>query len=684
MNQDRPLAPTWRNDVPDFALLVRRGLWSLRRNLAVLLLGSVLVGALATLLAMQRPDYYYASSAILIDPRLGGSGDAAAPPTIYLADALVVDSEIEVLRSGRLLRRVLTRLQGDTTLPAMPRTTDDEPLTPQEEEAAQIAWLDRNLTVERQGNTFVILIGFTAEDPDLAAAVANAVAEEYVLFQQDDSRNRVQQESAWLSNEIARLSLEAREAEAAVQRFLVENDVPKDDETGLVGATMADVEAEIVDQQRVLRRTTLFMAQIETDIQRLENDRPIGELLSLRPENATLTRLMQQYKEVQLSDADNDAVIDRTVRQMLSELSSMREATDATREITEANLERLQTRHAELQAQLSQIAATQIELGNLQRESDAVKEQQRRIMGQLQQSRSQDLYVVGDTRVIDDAIPPTSPANPPLPLVLAGGLLGGLLLAMAWVFVRAQMDDRIRDPQALRDRLDLAYLGTVPRGATRSTVPADPATLAAGRTAQQRQLYDSLRRTAVLLRRDRSVTMITSVAAGRDRTMLSATLAAFLAGQGERVLLVAGDPADRRLLSVFGPGMADPVPLNADLALAQPAEGLSVALPQAGRPVDPVGYSAAIAALLAEHGDEAGIVLIDGPILSGAAEEMVDRARVDRVLLALPFGQVSLNALAQMLDRSPGIGRRLAGAFLTQVPRRGLFLHDMAAPRKAA
>ncbi|SMO86651.1 GumC family protein [Paracoccus laeviglucosivorans] len=701
MNHDLPHAPSvWRNDVPDFALLVRRTLGGIRRNLPVLILGSALAGALATGLALTRPDYYYGTSAIMIDPRLGGSGDAAAAPTIYLADALVVDSEIEVLRSDRLLRRVVQKLQPQIVaamsngapqeaeeaspgpiarlrqMLGQPEEEVAPPPTAEEIQEAQVAWVGDNLTVERQGNTFVILIGFTAEDPRLAADVANAVAQEYVLFQQDDSRNRVQQESAWLSAEMTRLSIEARQAEAAVQKFLVENDVPKDGETGLAGATMTDVEAEIVDQQRVLRSQTLFTAEIDTDIRRLQNERVVGDLLSLKSDNVSLSRLMQQYKDAQRSDGGNTAILARMAGQIMNELTTMREASEAVKEVTEANLAKLEARHSELQAELSQIAATQIELGNLQRESEAVKEQQRSVMGQLQRSQSQDLYIVSDTRVIDDAVPPANPANPPLVLVLATGLIGGFLLSLAWIFMRGQLDDRIRGPQPLRDRLGLSYMGSVPPRPFAPAALMNPGLLAQGKSVDSGQLYDSLRRAAVVLRRDRGTTLVSSLGQSSSRAMLSSSLAAFLTSQGEKVLLVEGDISNRRLSSVLRPQLKNVTPVNTTLDLANPSERLTVAMPNIGRSVDPSNYSAAIAALLASRQDQHEIVIIDGPPLSGAVDEIIAEAKVGKVLLALPFGKVSLHALEQILDRNEGIGRRLSGVFLTDVRQSRLRRHD--------
>lgn len=168
MTNDFQTGSGWRNDIPDFAVLVRNAMRALRRGLPLLVLGGALAGTLAGGLAMSRPPYYTASSAIMVDPRLG-SGDDAPAPTIYLADALIVDSEIEVLRSDRLLRRVVVRLQDqfDALFTAGEPDPEAEPMTPQQLLEAQVSWLRSGLSVERQGSTFVIVIGFTSLDPAL-------------------------------------------------------------------------------------------------------------------------------------------------------------------------------------------------------------------------------------------------------------------------------------------------------------------------------------------------------------------------------------------------------------------------------------------------------------------------------------------------------------------------------------
>lgn len=672
MTNDFQTGSGWRNDIPDFAVLVRNAMRALRRGLPLLVLGGALAGTLAGGLAMSRPPYYTASSAIMVDPRLG-SGDDAPAPTIYLADALIVDSEIEVLRSDRLLRRVVVRLQDqfDALFTAGEPDPEAEPMTPQQLLEAQVSWLRSGLSVERQGSTFVIVIGFTSLDPALAADVANGVAQEYVLSQQEDTRLRVEQATVWLTTEINRLSAETRQAEQSVQKFLIENDVPATGETGIVGATMRDVESEIVTQQRALRSASLYLTQIETDIQRLGGEGNVGDLLSMTAGTATLSRLMAQYKEAQRTAGGADTVSARLVAQILDELESMKEASLAAMQVTQENLTGLEARHAQLQTQVSQIVAKQIELGTLQREADAVEQQQRRVMDRLQRSQSQDLYIVSDTRVIDDAVPPTRPANPPMLRAVIAGVVGGVMLAMAYIFVRSQTDDRIRSSADLRQRLGLTYLGPVPRRRLGRDGLAGIGAVPAPRDRAGAMLFDSLRQAAVVLRRDRGVTLVTSVNDLPSRSMLSASIAAFLARHGEKVLLVDGDPMNRRLGALIGGSVRDAAPMGEMLQIGTAGDGLTVALAQGRAAIDPSSYSAAVTELLAARHNENEIVIIDGPSFATAVEEIVTEARVDKVLLALPFGRVPLSALEQVLDQHSVVAQRLAGVFLTDVtPRR--------------
>lgn len=123
------------------------------------------------------------------------------------------------------------------------------------------------------------------------------------------------------------------------------------------------------------------------------------------------------------------------------------------------------------------------------------------------------------------------------------------------------------------------------------------------------------------------------------------------------MLLIDGDPQGRHLSTLLADAFSQSPPSETRIRLAHPAEGLTLAVPEPDKAQDPGRYSEAIATLVADRRSNAEIVIIDGPILSGAADELMSEAEIGTVFLALPFGEVSLSAMEQMLDRNPG-GKR--------------------------
>src|SRR5262249_31970829 len=65
----------------------------------------------------------------------------------------------------------------------------------------------------------VIAIEFDSQDPELAAQVANVVAETYLVFQQAARQEQTRAASAWLAGEIDRLRASVAQAEARVEQY---------------------------------------------------------------------------------------------------------------------------------------------------------------------------------------------------------------------------------------------------------------------------------------------------------------------------------------------------------------------------------------------------------------------------------------------------------------------------------
>jgi polysaccharide biosynthesis transport protein len=149
-----------------------------------------------------------------------------------VVDEEAVTSQVQLVLSRDLARDVIGRLKLGERPEFDPALNGISPvkmvlgllgliknpmrMTP--EERVLDAYYDR-LTVYPVEKSRVIVIDFLSEDPDLAASVANAIAEAYLVRQraakQDQARTAVQ----WLSGEIESLQRKVAEAEARVEAF---------------------------------------------------------------------------------------------------------------------------------------------------------------------------------------------------------------------------------------------------------------------------------------------------------------------------------------------------------------------------------------------------------------------------------------------------------------------------------
>ncbi len=92
------------------------------------------------------------------------------------------------------------------------------PMNMTPEERVLEAYYDR-LTVFPVEKSRVIVIDFLSENPDLAARVANAIADAYLKRQQEAKQDQARSAGVWLSGEIDSLRKKLADAEAKVEAF---------------------------------------------------------------------------------------------------------------------------------------------------------------------------------------------------------------------------------------------------------------------------------------------------------------------------------------------------------------------------------------------------------------------------------------------------------------------------------
>lgn len=177
------------------------------------------------------------------------------------------------------------------------------------------------------------------------------------------------------------------------------------------------------------------------------------------------------------------------------------------------------------------------------------------LVANAQQLEVAEAGTTGNVSVIDFAAPPDSMAWPKIPLVLAGGVFGGLLAAFVTVQILAAMKDTLLDPIEVERITQVPIFAVVPvspaeeqiakarrgpRGDTSQPVallaakdPSDPGV----------EALRSLRTTLkfALLGREGGSILFTGPTQGVGKTFVAANFAYLLALKGLRVLIVDAD-----------------------------------------------------------------------------------------------------------------------------------------------
>src|SRR5271170_3315166 len=196
---------------------------------------AILVGMLTLVAVQMITPRYQSESRVFIEGRDNiylrpdADKDITDRNTV---DQEAVTSQAQIILSRDLAREVINKLKlGDRPEfdPALAGISPikavlgvvglvKDPLSMTPEERVLEAYYDR-LTVVPVEKSRVIDIDFLSEDPELAARVANAIAEGYLVRQREAKQEQARSAGEWLSGEIESMRKKVEDAESKVEDF---------------------------------------------------------------------------------------------------------------------------------------------------------------------------------------------------------------------------------------------------------------------------------------------------------------------------------------------------------------------------------------------------------------------------------------------------------------------------------
>ncbi|MCC6484325.1 MAG: polysaccharide biosynthesis tyrosine autokinase [Armatimonadetes bacterium] len=326
----------------------------------------------------------------------------------------------------------------------------------------------------------------------------------------------------------------------------------------------------------------------------------------------------------------------------------------------------------QMRAQLANYPEDERALSNLAVEAKASQDAYGMLRQKFEEARVREAepYKAGIIKVVEEEATPV-PVTSTKRLQIALALPLSILLSCAIIFLLDYLDNSIRSPEEVEELLGLPVSAMVALGKGHSMIrgKSDP-----GLRESFQMLASSLWHQKVEHSGSGAI-LVASAEPDSGRTVVAGNLAASLAADGARVILVDADMRQPHQHLVFGldnsKGFSNLLAGSAkieDVALPTKVEGLLL-IPSGPLPDNPMRLlrSDAMRHFVEEASGVADFVIFDSPAGAAFADPTVIAAYVKQVLLVQSAGRVPRGAENEFRSRLEQIGAEFVGVVLNKV-----------------
>ncbi|MGH8528684.1 MAG: polysaccharide biosynthesis tyrosine autokinase [Nevskiales bacterium] len=375
--------------------------------------------------------------------------------------------------------------------------------------------LARLVLAERGDRTGVVTVGITNTRPDVAAAIANAVAHTFLLQNVERLSQEASNKLEFLNTQLPRLKSEVQTAEQALL----------DHRTRSGMYELSDAARSLLDASTVIEKTLS-----EIDLQQAE----LSQIYTA------------QHPQVMAAGQKR--------RQLLAD-------------------------KAALDQRLQSIPGKEGRLLQLTRDSEVANQLYLMLLNKAQELKVAKAGTVGNVRIIDEALPPAVAAYPDKRQILRAwavfGLIGGVLLCIALARIRSYL----RSAEEIERKTGLPVFSVIPHSANQRRLSAkeNKGQRVLAWTHQMDPAVESFRSLRASLHfaqmnATNNIVTVTGPTPAVGKSFVALNLAAVVADAGRKVLLVDADMRKGRLHETLGvprsPGLSELVSGQCERAAA--------------------------------------------------------------------------------------------------------------------
>ncbi len=541
-----------------------------------------------------------------------------------------------------------------------------------------------SLTIAPIRNTRLVDIKYQSPNPAMAASIANALAKAYIEQHLEFKFTASKEASDWLGQRLAEQRIQVEASEQALQRYRERTDaVSLEDRQNIVVQKLADLNAAVTRAKtdRIQKETNYNQLRaIQTDRSALDTFPAILSNSFIQQQKAEIADLQRQQAQLSEKLGPNHPDMLKVSNAIhLAETKLQGEVAKIVQSVKneyQASVIQEQNLAAALEQQKRDALALNrksIDYGVLQRDAAT----NRQIFDSLLQ-RTKETGISGELktsniRIVDAAETPRRPASPNTRDDLLLALFGGATLAIGLAFFFEYIDNRIKSPDEIKDRLGLAFLGMVPSLFDSTTDPL----INNGVPTNFSESFRAIRTNVLFTSAEqggRSI-LVTSTGPGEGKTVVAGHLSIALAQAGQRVLLVDADMRKPRVHDLFGrkrePGLSNVLVGNAkapDAVLQTTIPGLWI-LPAGLHPPNPAELlgSRRFRDFLASLVQRFEYVVLDSPPVMAVTDSSVVAHVATGVVYVVGAEMTSRHSAKRGLEQLDHVRAKFVGAVLNKV-----------------
>ncbi|QIB35464.1 GumC family protein [Ancylobacter pratisalsi] len=692
----------------------------LARRWMLILAVMLSVLALTFVIVMTLTPRYTSSAQILLDPnsRQNLGGDLAGIGVSI--DSAVFDNQTSIISSVNFLRRVVEKqnltkdpefgvssnspsffsaivssimsLFSSSDMPEQDKSIADGTIPP--DVRTSIAKLKAGMSVNRLQRTAILNVSVTSTDPERAARLANAIADEFIVDQLENRFESARRASDWLTDRLQSLREALRQSEEAVTKFRTENKLFQvTGSTTLNQQQLSEVNAELlkIQTETAAKRAKYEQAQQITkeggSVESLPDviQSPVigslrGRLAEVSSREADLvTRYGARHPMVVNVRAERREIenqINAEVQRIVANLKNDYEVAQSRADAMSANV-------AAASGQTGAESSLAVRLRELERDASANRVLYETFLNQSKLTEEQSQVTIQEARIITPALPSSVPSFPSKSLFLTIGGAFGLAFGLGLAVLLDMLNVGFSSPRQVEEQTGLAVLSTIEwvdltEGGGQGGVPSVDY-LVSKPLSRFSESIRSLRAGIQMSNVDNPprIVEVTSAAPGEGKSMLAISLAVSAATSGKRVLLIDCDLRRPSVTQQFGlqdrPGLVELLAQSAStegILHRDKASGVYVLASGAKtqNPPDLLG-SARMQHLIEQLRESFDFVVLDAPPIGPVIDASVLAPLVDKVLFVVRWNATAREFVKHAIDRIPG-DRKICGLALNMVDLR--------------